>query len=116
MIIETKHIAPIFYNKLYDQQGPLAQVDQEVPSEFADFLQVHMEIHDKLVLHQLQDDVVEHLWLHKRNTWVFLFLNYFLICFYLNLYRFFKTNLCVPFLEASILEILACCQGVATGG
>ncbi|KAK1652146.1 hypothetical protein QYE76_069951 [Lolium multiflorum] len=53
------HVGP------YECQGPLAEVDHELP---ADFLAMHAEIRDSNVHEQLQADLVEHLWRIKGNT------------------------------------------------
>ena len=51
-----RHVGP------YECQGPLAEVDHELPADFADFLAMHAEIRDNNVYEQLQNDLVEHLW------------------------------------------------------
>ncbi|KAK1631803.1 hypothetical protein QYE76_006118 [Lolium multiflorum] len=56
------HVGP------YECQGPLAEVDHELPADFADFLAMHAEIPDSNVHEQLQADLVEHLWRIKGNT------------------------------------------------
>ena len=56
------HVGP------YEYQGPLAEVDHELPADFADFLAMHAEIRDSNVHEQLQADLVEHLWRIKGNT------------------------------------------------
>ncbi|KAK1662736.1 hypothetical protein QYE76_050895 [Lolium multiflorum] len=53
---------------LYECQGPLAEVNHELPGDFADFLAMHAEIRDNNVHDQLQTDLVEHLWRIKGNT------------------------------------------------
>ncbi|KAK1680196.1 hypothetical protein QYE76_041044 [Lolium multiflorum] len=53
---------------LYEYQSPLAEVDHELPANFADFLAMHAEICDSNVHDQLQADLVEHLWRIKGNT------------------------------------------------
>ncbi|KAK1626098.1 hypothetical protein QYE76_000413 [Lolium multiflorum] len=45
-----------------------AEVDHELPADFADFLAMHAEIRDSNVHEQLQADLVEHLWRIKGNT------------------------------------------------
>ncbi|KAK1685163.1 hypothetical protein QYE76_046011 [Lolium multiflorum] len=52
------HVGP------YECEGPLAEVDHELPADFADFL----TIRDSNVHEQLQADLVEHLWRIKGNT------------------------------------------------
>ncbi|KAK1698077.1 hypothetical protein QYE76_014774 [Lolium multiflorum] len=49
------HVGP------YECQGPLAEVDHELPADFADFLAMHAEIRDSNVHDQLQADLVKHL-------------------------------------------------------
>ena len=56
------HVGP------YECEGPLAEVDHELPADFADFLAMHAEIRDSNVHDQLQADLVEHLWRIKENT------------------------------------------------
>jgi hypothetical protein len=56
------HVGP------YECEGPLAEVDHELPADFADFLAMHAEIRDSNVHEQLQADLVEHLWRIKGNT------------------------------------------------
>ncbi|KAK1609059.1 hypothetical protein QYE76_032732 [Lolium multiflorum] len=51
-----RHVGP------YECQGPLAEVDHELPTDFADFLAMHAEIRDNNVHDQLQADLVEHMW------------------------------------------------------
>ncbi|KAK1607251.1 hypothetical protein QYE76_030924 [Lolium multiflorum] len=50
------HVGP------YECEGPLAEVDHELPADFADFLAMHAKIRDSNVHDQLQADLVEHLW------------------------------------------------------
>jgi hypothetical protein len=54
------HVGP------YEFQGPLTEVDHEVPADFADFIAMHAEIRDTYVHDQLQHDIVEHVWRVKR--------------------------------------------------
>ena len=51
-----KHVGP------YECQGPLAEVDHDVPADIVDYLARHAEIRDTNVHDQLQSDLVEHLW------------------------------------------------------
>jgi hypothetical protein len=50
------HVGP------YECQGSLAEVDHQVPTEFADFLIMHSKIRDNTVHARLQYDLVAHLW------------------------------------------------------
>ncbi|KAK1663445.1 hypothetical protein QYE76_051604 [Lolium multiflorum] len=56
------HVGP------YECEGPLAEVDHELPADFANFLAMHAEIRDSNVHDQLQADLVEHLWRIKGNA------------------------------------------------
>jgi predicted membrane-bound dolichyl-phosphate-mannose-protein mannosyltransferase len=47
-----------------------------VPAAFAAFLTMHQEIQDANTHSQLQDDLVEHLWMLKENTLVLLLVFY----------------------------------------
>jgi hypothetical protein len=68
MIIESEREHPMFDTKLYHRQGPLATLHQQVPAAFAVFLAMRQEIRDANIHSQLQDDVVEHLWMLKGNN------------------------------------------------
>lgn len=50
------HVGP------YECEGPLAEVDHELPADFTDFLAMHAEIRDNNIHEQLQNDLVEHMW------------------------------------------------------
>ena len=65
MIIESERRDPVNDPHSYDHQDPLTAIDHQVPTEFADFLAMHMKIRDEIVHHQLQNDIVEHLWVRK---------------------------------------------------
>jgi hypothetical protein len=52
-------------DQTYDFEGPLAVVDHQISTVFVDFLAMHEEIHDEAVHHQLQNDLIEHLWVTK---------------------------------------------------
>jgi hypothetical protein len=68
MIIKSKHGVPMVDDQPYEHQGPLAQVDHEVPIEFGAFLAMHQAIRDKQIHRQSQDDLVKHLWARKGNA------------------------------------------------
>jgi hypothetical protein len=68
MIIESEREYPVVDPEPYHRQGPLATVDRKVPAAFAAFLAMLQEIRDKNTHSQLQDDLVEHLWILKGNT------------------------------------------------
>jgi hypothetical protein len=46
----------------------LLRVDHQVPAEFAAFFAMRQEIRDANTHSQLQDDLVEHLWMLKGNN------------------------------------------------
>ena len=63
MIIEDDHKNQVRrYVGSYECQGPLAEVDHDVPADFADFVDMHAEIRDSNIHEQLQNDLVEHMW------------------------------------------------------
>ena len=62
MIVESEHDAPVVDDPPYDSHGPLAQFDDEVPSEFDNFLAMHAEIRDELTHTKPQYDLGEHPW------------------------------------------------------
>jgi hypothetical protein len=68
MIIESEQEHPVYDPEPYHQQGPLANVDHQVPTAFASFLAMRQEIRDANTHSQLQDDLVEHLWMLKGNN------------------------------------------------
>jgi hypothetical protein len=68
MIIESEREHRVYHTEPYHRQGPLATLDQHVPTVFATFLVMHQEIRDANTHHQLQDDLVEHLWMLKENN------------------------------------------------
>jgi hypothetical protein len=67
MIIESEREHPVFDPKPYHRHGPLATLDQQVPAVFATFLAMRQEIRDENTHSQLQDDLMEHLWMLKGN-------------------------------------------------
>ena len=46
----------------YDFQGPPVDVNHDVPTDFADFLSLHIDIRDENTHHTLQTDLVKDLW------------------------------------------------------
>jgi hypothetical protein len=44
IIIESEWEYPVYDPELYHRQGPLATLDQQVPTAFAAFLAIHQEI------------------------------------------------------------------------
>jgi hypothetical protein len=78
MIIESERKHPPNDNHLYDFQGPLATIDHNVPTDFADFLAMHIEIRDADAHTRLQNDLV---YLFYLNCIINLFLFLLLIAF-----------------------------------
>jgi hypothetical protein len=62
MIIESEWEIPVFDTQPYHRQGPLADVDHQVPAAFATFLAKRQELRDSNTHQQLQNDLIEHLW------------------------------------------------------
>ena len=62
MIIVSEQEEPVFDTEPYHRQGPLAQVDHQLPATWTAYLSMHQEIRDPQVHQQLQQDLVEHLW------------------------------------------------------
>ena len=70
MIIESERDNPVPANEAmapYYRQGPLADVDHQVPAPWATFLTRRREIRDAGTHLALQDDLVQHLWVRKGN-------------------------------------------------
>jgi hypothetical protein len=68
MIIESEQEHPVYDPKLYHGQGSLATLVKQVPAIFDAFLAMRQEIQDVNTHSQLQDDLVEHLWMLKGNN------------------------------------------------
>jgi hypothetical protein len=65
MIIEIEREHPVCDREPYHRQGPLANVDHQVPTAFATFLAMRQEIRGANTHSQLQDNLVGHLWMLK---------------------------------------------------
>jgi hypothetical protein len=65
MIIESEREHPVYDPEPYHRQDSLANVDHQVPAAFAAFLAMRQEIRDTNTHSQLQDDLVEYLWMLK---------------------------------------------------
>ena len=68
MIIQSEQEELVFDTEPYYKQGPLAQVDHQLPASWAAFLYMCQEIRDPQVHQELQHDLVEHLWRLKGNA------------------------------------------------
>ena len=69
MIIESERNAPVTdTNEPYYRQGPLADIDHQVPASWTAFLAMRQEIRDTAAHTQLQNDLVAHLWVRKGNV------------------------------------------------
>ena len=67
MIIESERDITMVFDEPFDFQGPLADPQPGVSAEFDDFLGVYQEIRDEGVHHQIQVDLVAHLWAMRAN-------------------------------------------------
>ena len=65
MIIESERNNPVHDHQPYDFEGPHAQVDHNVPVDWADYLSMYLEIHDETTHHDLQADLANHLWARR---------------------------------------------------
>jgi hypothetical protein len=63
MTIKSEREHPVFDTKPYHHQGPLVTVDHHVAAAFPTFLAMCQEIRDANTHRQLQDNLVEHLWM-----------------------------------------------------
>jgi hypothetical protein len=69
MIIESERENPVAADpQPYYRQGPLADVDHQIPAQFYAYLQTRQEIRDAASHEQLQADLIEHLWARKGNA------------------------------------------------
>ena len=71
MIIEDEKKDPMSLleeDDPYHLQGPLVEPDYQVPPTWAAFIAMRQEIRDSAMHQQLQDDLVEHLWIYRGNT------------------------------------------------
>ena len=69
MIIESEKAEPAVYDcGPYLNQGPLAVVDHQIPLDWTAYLNMRQEIRDPHVHRQLQEDLVDHLWIRKDNA------------------------------------------------
>ena len=70
MIIESEQEDPVFDTEPYYWQGPLAEVDHQLPATWTANLNMCQEIQDPWVHQQLQQDLVEHLWRIKGDAYL----------------------------------------------
>ena len=68
MIIESEQEDPVFDTEPYYRQGPLAEVDHQLPTTWTAYLSMRQEIRDPQVHQQLQKDLIEHLWRLKGDA------------------------------------------------
>ena len=68
IIIESEQEDPVFDTEPYHRQGPLAQVDHQLPANWTDYLNMRQEIRDPQVHQELQHDLVEHIWTLKGEA------------------------------------------------
>ena len=68
MIIESEQEDPVFDTEPYYRQGPLAEVDHQLPATWTAYLSMRQEIRDPQVHEELQQDLMEHLWRLKGNA------------------------------------------------
>lgn len=68
MIIESEQEELVFGTEPYYRQGPLVQVDHQLPEIWSAFLNMRQEIRDPQVHQQEQNDLMEHLWRLKGNA------------------------------------------------
>jgi hypothetical protein len=65
MITESEREFLVFDVEPYEWMDPLADVDHHMPLAFAAFLARRQEVRDTNTHHQLQNNLVEHLWFLK---------------------------------------------------
>jgi hypothetical protein len=68
MIIKSEREFPVFDTEPYERMGPLADVNHNVSPAFTAFLTRRQEVRDSNTHHQLQYDLVEHLWILKGGA------------------------------------------------
>ena len=68
MIIDSEKDDPVTDTEPYFRMGPLAVVDQQMPTEWAAFLNMRSAIRDAQTHQRLQADLVEHLWRRKGEA------------------------------------------------
>jgi len=59
MIIESEKEAPVYDCEPYINQGPLAVVEYQIPSDWTAYLNMRQEIRHPHVHRQLQEDLVD---------------------------------------------------------
>ena len=59
------NVIPVHDHMPYDFEIPHAQIDHNVPTDFVDYLSMHLKIRDKITHHQLQTDLANHLWARR---------------------------------------------------
>jgi hypothetical protein len=63
MVIESERGFSVFDTEPHEQIGSFADIDHDVPLAFAAFLTMTQEVRDTNTHHQLQDDLVQHVWI-----------------------------------------------------
>ena len=68
MIIEDERdMRRQLVGEVFDFQGPMANPQPDVPTQYAEFLTIHREIRDGTMHKQLHDDLMHHLWTMKAT-------------------------------------------------
>jgi hypothetical protein len=68
MIIKSERDHPVHDIEPWHRHGPLVQIDHQVSPAFAPFLAMRRGIRDKPTHYQLQEDLVDHLWMIKGGA------------------------------------------------